>query len=227
MLWQKPARSRARSDLLKVQRIKLGCRISTRAGRISRAFRGAPLIPRDPTTRFLSGFDRWDKNALRRSIIWRWDKSLHRVDAMGGVWWWDCDAEIWWILDDERTATAWRDHAAVQPYLRRAVPIIRLFIGAATDGERFAAYRALRRIGRAITDTWRETATVEKPEGDCATYDHASSVYSEATDESNFHEVIWYALSQLDRAEDIARSKAKYGGGTPQLHSSSMFRFND
>lgn len=72
------------------------------------------------------------------------------------------------IWRQERLAGQWQEamlsdpgsalegHARAMKLLARAVPIVRLYMRAATKGEAMAACNALSRIGRALTRTWPE-----------------------------------------------------------------------
>ena len=112
--------------------------------------------PRDPLTRYHSGFDRWCRDSLRdREITCRMSgEHLHALDQQGNLWFWHSDESVWWQMTEEHQAEALRDHAVLMRMLPKTVPVVRVYLSATLRGEREAARHALGRIGAGVWAIW-------------------------------------------------------------------------
>lgn len=145
---------------------------------------------KDHNLRFSWGFDRWDVNAPELvDFDWRMQSAIHHAeDPDGRIWWWSTEDNVWFALHEDAERIARLDHAFLVGELLRAVPVVRLFVRATSDGEREAARLALKRLGRAASD-WSQVqlpttlSTEERKRWSSfrTTFDAASTVYEMVT----------------------------------------------
>jgi hypothetical protein len=175
--------------------------------------------PRDPFTRFHSGFDRWCRTSLEaREITCRMSgEFLHSLDHQGNVWYWHHDQEVWWLLTDTEQSVALRDSAALLERLPTAVRVVRLYVGATIAGEREAARQGLGRIGRAIWEIWGQFPPIVEGAQVGRWISSPTEIYDQVTRNSRwvltpynpplFDDAIHSALSKIEREESIARAR--------------------
>lgn len=134
---------------------------------------------RNQATRFNGGFDRWDVNARDGwSVLWR--ASEHAAFALGEdkrVWVWDEVAELWSPLPGDEQEVVLREHELTMRNLRRAIPVLRLFLDGSVGAEKEAARAALGRIGGAIADLWRQGRTADQLKRGEGWIDHPAAIY--------------------------------------------------
>jgi hypothetical protein len=167
---------------------------------------------RDPTTRFHSGFDRWDFDALAdRRICCNHSNCIeHQMDCRGAIWFWSREDQVWWQMGPDQEAQARAQNALYVAELRRAVPIIRLYVGTSLGGEREAAYAALSRLADKVEKAFRTAPT----DGGAAI--SAADLYSGATQSERWQVVdldppphdweIWEELYRRDSLRKAARA---------------------
>jgi TPR repeat protein len=111
---------------------------------------------RDPNLRYVGGFDRWDYDALAsRSVTTRGSNVMaHAIGLDGAVWWWSDVDVIWCQIDPDSQAEVTSDGQLYLALLKKAVPVIRLYAGATSWGERSAAREALTRLGERVRARW-------------------------------------------------------------------------
>lgn len=119
----------------------------------------ADLSPsRDPSTCYHLGFDRWDPDALSgREICCSTSNCMaHVLDKQGGIWWWCAAEQLWYQLDPVREPLirAASDYFVLQ--MRKALPLIRIFIESRFEGEREAAYAALCKLADAVNAVFKQ-----------------------------------------------------------------------
>lgn len=119
----------------------------------------ADLPPsRDPRTRYHSGFDRWDPDALSgREICCSVSNCMtHAMDRQGGIWWWYAAEQLWYRMDSvlEPLIRAESDYFVAQ--MRKALPLMRIFTESRFEGEREAAHAALCKLADAVNAMFRQ-----------------------------------------------------------------------
>ncbi len=134
---------------------------------------------RNPSARYDGGFDRWDRNArIGWSILWR--ASEHADFTLGAdrtVWVWDAREHIWTALPANEQDLIWREHELTLKQLRRALPVMRLYLDGAAGAEREAAKAALYRIGAAIVAIWQEGRAADQLLRGEGWIDHPAALY--------------------------------------------------
>jgi hypothetical protein len=136
-------------------------------------------LSRDPRTRYDGGFDRWDHNSRQGwTVLWR--ASEYAEFALGeenSIWVWDDKDHIWSTLPADEQSVVLREHQMTLRQLRRAVPILRLFLDGSVDTEREAARAALHRIGTAIVGIWQQGKVADQLRRGQGWIDHPAALY--------------------------------------------------
>lgn len=149
----------------------------------------AHIQTRDPRSRYDGGFDRWDRNSrLGWSVIWR--ASEHTEFAMGehqSVWVWDEREQIWASLAAEEQVVIRREHQLTLKHLRRALPVLRLFLDGSIGHEQEAARAALKRIGAAIAEVWQQGKVADHLRRGQGWIDHPAALYQAITRDCRHH----------------------------------------
>ena len=139
--------------------------------------------------RYAGGFDRWNRNARTGwSILWR--ASEHGVFALGdgkSVWCWDSRDRIWNRIPDSEAAVILSEHDQAVARLRRALPVVRMFLDLDSGSEREAARLALHRIGAAIVNLWQEARRSDGLPRGVGWFDSPAAVYRAATCDACLH----------------------------------------
>jgi len=134
---------------------------------------------RDPRTRYDGGFDRWDRHSRQGwSVLWR--ASEYAEFALGedsSIWVWEEKDHIWNHLPVDEQTVVLREHQMTLKQLRRAVPIMRLFLDGSVDTEREAARAALHRIGTAIVGIWQQGKIADQLRRGLGWIDHPAALY--------------------------------------------------
>jgi hypothetical protein len=97
------------------------------------------------------------------------------------VWVWDDAKRIWKGLRPEERNFALREHDITLRQLRRAVPVLRLFLDGDQDAEREAAREALYRLGAAIVTLWHEHGASDRLMRGDGWIDHPAAIYRAIT----------------------------------------------
>lgn len=138
---------------------------------------------RDPRSRYDGGFDRWDQHSrIGWSVLWR--ASEHADFAMGenqSVWVWDEREHIWASLPAEEQVVIRREHLLTIKHLRRALPVLRLFLNSGMEHEKEAALGALNRIGSAIAEIWQQGKVADHLRRGQGWIDHPAALYQAIT----------------------------------------------
>jgi hypothetical protein len=138
---------------------------------------------RDPRSRYDGGFDRWDHGSrLGWSVLWR--ASEHKDFALGehqSVWVWDEREHIWSSLPAEEQVVIRREHQLTLKHLRRALPVLRLFLDGPVGHEQEAARAALNRIGSAIAEIWQQGRVADQLRRGQGWIDHPAALYQAIT----------------------------------------------
>jgi len=134
---------------------------------------------RDPRSRYDGGFDRWDRNSrIGWSVLWRASESLEfALGAENTVWVWDEARRIWKNLRPEEQRYALREHELTLRQLRRAMPVLRLFLDGDQETEREAAREALNRLGSAIVTLWHDNGASDRLMRGDGWIDHPAAIY--------------------------------------------------
>ena len=93
------------------------------------------------------------------------------------VWVWDEKDHIWNHLPVDEQTVVLREHQMTLRQLRRAVPIMRLFLDGSVDTEREAARAALHRIGTAIVAIWQQGKIADQLRRGLGWIDHPAALY--------------------------------------------------
>jgi hypothetical protein len=139
----------------------------------------AEVQSREPRTRYDGGFDRWDRNSrIGWSVLWRASENLEfALGQENTVWVWDDAHRIWKNLRPEEQRYALREHELTLRQLRRAMPVLRLFLDGAQEMEREAAREALNRLGSAIVTLWHENGASDRLMRGDGWIDHPAAIY--------------------------------------------------
>jgi len=138
---------------------------------------------RDPKARYDGGFDRWDHTAREGwTVLWR--ASEHADFVLGAdenVWVWNEQQHIWNVLPPDEQDIVLREHRLTIKNLRRAIPVMRLFLDGSVTTEREAARAALNRIGTSIAAIWQEGRAEDRLKRGQGWIDHPAALYRAIT----------------------------------------------
>ena len=114
---------------------------------------------RDLYTRYHSGFDRWNPEALNgREICCSRSCCLtHAMDRQGGIWWWYMDEQLWYRMDPVHEPIIRAESDCFVAQMRKALPLIRIFAETRFEGEREAANTALCKLAEAVNKVFKQT----------------------------------------------------------------------
>jgi len=103
------------------------------------------------------------------------------------IWVWDEREQIWASLPAEEQVVIRREHQLTIKHLRRAMPVLRLFLDGSIGHEREAARAALNRIGTAIAEVWQQGKVTDHLRRGQGWIDHPAALYQAITRDCRHH----------------------------------------
>ena len=118
-----------------------------------------PAPERDPKTRYIGGFDRWDYDALASRAICCSVSNCMTVslDHRGDFWWWSYDEQIWWQHDAISRKLVKGESDLFVSRIATALPLIRKFSDSPPGPEKDATYAALSELALGVNGAFRRS----------------------------------------------------------------------
>ncbi len=116
-------------------------------------------FPLDASTRYHSGLDRWDRDALSgRGVLCSVSNCMaHAMDMHGDIWWWYEPEQLWYRMDPFLEPLIRAESDCFVAQMRKTLPLIRIFTESRFDGEREAAHAALCKLADMVNAMFRQS----------------------------------------------------------------------